>query len=181
MATGVGIGVAAGNQEVTRAAYASDSGLTASEGTFIIDFYDSDKLSSTNGTGLTGSNYSSFVKVATGLTATNVVTGVTVTGTVQYGKNGGLTAGTGTAANENSHYVTFAISGTYAVNKCTVYATAYESGRWKLNGNAADSGSLGAKGAAFTSTPSELPLISLSPEIDLLTTLKNNAQFTRGI
>lgn len=155
LATGVAVGVGAGNQEV-KAAYAADSGLTASDGTFIIDFYDSTKLNSTSGTGLSSSNYSSFVKVASGLTATSVVTGVSVTGTVQYGKNGGLTAGTGSNTSENTNYFSFTISSTYAVNKCTVYATEYESGRWKLNGDAADSGSLGAKGAAFASVTSPL-------------------------
>ena len=134
----------------------ADSGLTPSDGVFIIDFYDSSTLSSTSGTGLSNSNYSAFVKVATGLTKTNVVTSVSVTGTVQYGKNGGLTAGTGTAAGANSHYVTFNIGASYAVTKCTVYATEYESGRWLLNGDAAGSGSLGNKGATFSNVSSPL-------------------------
>ena len=125
------------------------------DGTFVIDFYDSSKLSSTSGTGLTNSNYSSFVSVPAGANVSSVVTSVSVTGTVQYGKNGGLTAGNSTAANANTHYVTFNIGEAYAVKKCTVYATAYESGRWLLNGNAAASGSLGAKGAKIEkiSTP----------------------------
>lgn len=136
--------------------WASDSGLAASDGVFIIDFYDSEKLTSTSGTGLSSNNYSNFVKVATGLTKANVVTGVSVTGTVQYGKNGGLTAGTGTAAGADSHYVTFSIGSDYAVNKVTVYATQYESGRWKLNGNVADDGQLGAKGATFSNVTEPL-------------------------
>lgn len=125
------------------------------DGTFVIDFYDSSKLSSTSGTGLTNSNYSSFVSVPAGANVSSVVTSVSVTGTVQYGKNGGLTAGNGTAADANTHYVTFNIGEAYAVKKCTVYATAYESGRWLLNGNAAASGSLGEKGAKIEtiSTP----------------------------
>ena len=131
-------------------------GQTPSDGTFIIDFYDETKLSSTNGTGLTNNNYSTFVIVPTGITNTDVVTGVSVTGTVQYGKNGGLTAGTGTAAGPNSHYVTFNIGSDYAVNKCTVYATAYESGRWLLNGDAADSGTLGTKGAKIANVTDPL-------------------------
>ena len=126
------------------------------DGTFIIDFYDSSKLSSTSGTGLTNSNYSSFVQVPTGATATGVVTSVSVTGTVRYGMNGGLTAGTGTAASADTHYVTFNIASGYAVKKCTVYATVYDNGRWLLNGNAASSGSLGTKGAAIENVTSPL-------------------------
>lgn len=153
----IGVGVAAGqNNQSIRPAHAADSGLTPTSGQFIIDFYDSTKLSSTSGTGLTSSNYSNFVKVPTGLTATSVVTGVSVTGTVQYGKNGGLTAGTGTASASSSHYVTFSIGSSYAVNKCTVYATSYESGRWKLNDNLPDSGSFGSKGATFANVTSPL-------------------------
>ena len=154
MMIGVGVGVNA-NKAATEV-NAADSGLTPSSGSFIIDFYDSTKLSSTSGTGLTNNNYSSFVKVADGLTKADVVTGVSVTGTVQYGKNGGLTAGTGTAAGSNSHYVSFSIGSDYAVNKCTLYGTAYESGRWKLNNNVADSGSLGSKGGAFSTISSPL-------------------------
>ena len=137
-------------------AWADVSVPTPEAGTFVIDFYDSEKLSSTSGTGLTNSNYSSFVGVATGLTKADVVTGVSVTGTVRYGMNGGLTAGTGTAASADSHYVTFSIGSDYAVTKCTVYATAYESGRWLLNGNAAGSGSLGSKGATLANVTSPL-------------------------
>ena len=155
MAIGVGVGAAI-NSPKANPVYAADSGLSASDGVFVIDFYDSTKLSSTSGTGLSNSNYSNFVKVNNGLTKTNVVTGVSVTGTVQYGKNGGLTAGTGTAAASTSHYVTFSIGSDYAVNKCTVYATEYEAGRWMLNDDAADSGSLGAKGATFASVSSPL-------------------------
>ena len=62
---------------------------------FTIDFYNSSELTSTSGTNLSNSNYSPFVSVPTGLTATDVVTNVAVTGTVQYNKNGGLTLGTG--------------------------------------------------------------------------------------
>ena len=129
---------------------------TTAAGTFIINFYDSSKLSSTNGTDLTNSNYSSFVDVPSGATATDVVTSVSVTGTVQYGKNGGLTAGTRTAASADTHYVTFNIGNDYKVTKCTVYATAYESGRWLLNGNAASSGSLGSMGATIDKVTSPL-------------------------
>lgn len=151
------LGVVAVNESVKEMeVHAADSGLTASDGTFVIDFYDSSKLSSTSGTGLSNNNYINFVKVADGLTKSEVVTGASVTGTVQYGKNGGLTAGTGTAAGANSHYVTFSIGAEYAVKKCTVYATAYETGRWLLNNNSADSGSLGSKGANFANVTSPL-------------------------
>lgn len=122
--------------------------------TFTIDFYDSGKLSSTSGTNLTNTNYSSFVQVADGLTATNVVTNVATVGTVQYGKNGGLTLGTGTATAASAHKVTFTIGSSYKVTRCTVYATAYESGRILLNGNAAGSGSLGTKGATIDNVTS---------------------------
>jgi hypothetical protein len=153
--------------------WGADSGLTASAGTFVIDFYDSSKLSSSSGTGLTNDNYSSFVKVGTGLTKTNVVTSVSVTGTVRYGMNGGLTAGTGTAAGESSHYVTFNTGTNFLVRKATVYATAYESGRWKLNGNTASSGSLGSKGATFANVTSPL-LWSFSTYTNALTFKKDN-------
>lgn len=156
MAIGVGAGVASFVNREAKPVHAADSGLAASDGVFVIDFYDSTKLSSTSGTSLTNNNYLDFVKVDVGLTKSYVVTGVSVTGTVQYGKNGGLTAGTGTAASSNTHYVTFSIGSDYAVNKCTVYATAYEDGRWKLNDSVADSGSLGSKGVAFASVSSPL-------------------------
>lgn len=154
-------------------AWGADSGLTAGYGQFILDFYDSSKLSSTSGTGLSNSNYSSFVKVYSGLTKTNVVTGVSVTGTVRYGMNGGLTAGTGTAANANTHYVSFSIGSNFPVRKATVYATAYEAGRWKLNDATASSGSLGSKGATFANVSS--PLVwNLSTYATALTFKKDN-------
>lgn len=151
MAAGVGVAIGATSKGAAalEASAPNDSGISPSAGVFVIDFYDSEKLSSTSGTGLSAQNYSNFVKVDAGLTKTNVVTGVSVTGTVQYGKNGGLTAGTGTASESDSHYVTFSIGSDYAVNKCSVYATAYETGRWKLNDTVADSGSLGTKGATI--------------------------------
>ena len=129
---------------------------TPAEGTFIIDFYDENKLSSTSGTNLTNNNYAQFVQVPTGLTASSVVTSVSVTGTVRYGMNGGLTAGNGTASSSSTHYVTFNIGNDYAVTKCTVYATAYESGRWLLNNDAADSGSLGGKGTTIDNVTNPL-------------------------
>lgn len=136
--------------------WGADSGLTASDGVFIIDFYDSNKLTSTSGTGLTKDNYSGFVKVTTGLTATDVVTGVSVTGTVQYGKNGGLTAGTSSNTAPDANYVSFSIGSDYAVKKVTVYATLYDSGRWKLNGSLPDQGELAVKGSQFSSVTKPL-------------------------
>ena len=112
-------------------AWGANSGIAASDGVFVIDFYNSDKLSSTSGSDLSNTNYSNFVKVADGLTASNVVTSIVKDGTVQYNKNGGLTIGSSKA---NAHYVTFNIGSDYAVNKITVYATQYESGRLLLNG-----------------------------------------------
>lgn len=170
MAIGVGVAVSSVDAKSVRA---SDSGLTPSSGQFIIDFYDSEKLTSTSGTNLTSSNYSNFVKVTSGLTSTDVVTGVSVTGTVQYGKNGGLTAGTSSATGDSSHYVTFTTGNDYAVTKCTVYATEYESGRWKLNGNAADSGSLGSKGVTFATVTNPLVWDNLGG-INTLTFKKDN-------
>lgn len=157
-------------------AWGADSGLQPADGKFIIDFYDSSKLTSPSGTGLTNSNYSNFVKVATGLTKSNVVTSVSVTGMVQYGKNGGLTAGTGTAAGASSHYVTFNIGDDYAVNKVTVYATEYESGKWQLNGTNASSGSLGSKGATFSNVTSPL----VWDDLDGVTTLTFKKMGTGG-
>ncbi|MBO5673588.1 MAG: chitobiase/beta-hexosaminidase C-terminal domain-containing protein [Paludibacteraceae bacterium] len=146
-------------------AWGADSGLTASDGVFVIDFYNSDKLTSTSGTDLTTSNYSSYVKVADGLNAKDVVTNVSKSGTVQYNKNGGLTVGSSSA---NSHYVTFDIGTDYAVKKVTVYATKYETGRFLLNGKAADSGELGAKNAQFSTVTKPL----VWDNLDGVTTLK---------
>ena len=53
MAIGVSVGVA--NNRNTKAVYATapnDSNINAEDGKFVIDFYDSGKLSSTSGTGL---------------------------------------------------------------------------------------------------------------------------------
>lgn len=116
---------------------------------FTIDFYNSSELTSTSGTNLSNSNYSPFVSVPTGLTATDVVTNVAVTGTVQYNKNGGLTLGTGKVSSATSNKVTFTIGNNYKVTKCTVYAAEYESGRILLNGKAADEGTLGTKGSTI--------------------------------
>ena len=146
-------------------AWGADSGLTASDGVFVIDFYNSDKLTSTSGTNLTTSNYSSFVKVADGLNAKDVVTSVSSNGTVQYNKNGGLTVGSSSA---NSHYVTFNIGTDYAVKKVVVYATKYETGRFLLNEKAADSGELGAKNAQFSDVTKPL----VWDNLDGVTTLK---------
>lgn len=156
VATGLAmaIGVGVGTTREAKSLLADDSGLSPSSNSFIIDFYDSEKLSSTSGTNLSNSNYSSFVKVASGLTATNVVTGVSVTGTVQYGKNGGLTLG---ANNTNAASVVFSIGNNYAVNKITMYATIYDSGAsLTVGGEQADDGTLGAKGAAFDSVTDPL-------------------------
>ena len=155
LATGVGAGVVLGNNaQAPKAAYAADSGLSPTSGSFIIDFYDSTKLSSTSGTALSSSNYANFVKVTSGLTNTDVVTGVTVTGTVQYGKNGGLTLG---ANNTNAASVVFTLGSSYRVNKITLYGALYDNGATlTVGGNDADSGSLAAKGSAFSSVTSPL-------------------------
>ena len=50
LAMAIGVGVAIGNNANVVPAKAANSGLTASDGVFIIDFYDSEKLSSTSGT-----------------------------------------------------------------------------------------------------------------------------------
>lgn len=126
-------------------------------GTFEINFYDATKLSSTSGTGLTSSNYATFVDVPTGITATNIVTGVATDGTVQYGKNGGLTIGTGSA---NANSVSFTIASDYAVTKCTVYAALYESGRWLLNTNAADNQSSVTGKAVYAAKGAQISTIT---------------------
>ena len=155
LATGTGVAIAANNSnENSKVAYAADSGLSPTSGSFIIDFYDSTKLSSTTGTTLSSSNYANFVKVASGLTNTDVVTGVSVSGTAQYGKNGGLTLG---ANNTNAASVTFSLGSSYRVNKITLYGAIYDSGATlTIGGNEADSGSLAAKGSAFNSVTSPL-------------------------
>ena len=121
---------------------------------FTIDFYDSAKLTSTSGTNLTSSNYLTFVKVEDGLTASNVVPNISVKGTVQYGKNGGLTLGSGTASSASTNTVTFSIGSEYKITKVTMYAAAYESGRFLLNDAAASSGKLGTKGTTIESITS---------------------------
>ena len=82
MAMAIGVGIAVGSGSKARPVGALDSPPSASSSQFVINFYDSEKLSSTSGTGLTANNYSNFVNVYTGLTKTSVVTGVSVTGTV---------------------------------------------------------------------------------------------------
>ncbi len=153
LAVGTGAAIAASNKSIAPA-NAADSGIAPTSGSFVIDFYDSTKLSSTSGTALSSSNYASFVKVASGLTNTDVVTGVTITGTVQYGKNGGLTLG---ANNTNAASVSFALGSSYRVNKITLYGTVYDNGvSLTVGGNEADSGSLGSKGAAFSAVTDPL-------------------------
>ena len=153
-------------------AWGADSGITASDGVFVIDFYNSEKLTSTSGSNLTTSNYSGFVKVATGITKSDVVTTIFTEGTVRYGMNGGLTAGT---SSNNSSSVTFNIGSDYAVNKITVYATIYESGRWLLNGKAADSGSLGRKNAEFSEVTQPLVWDNLNGATTLKFTKDNGS------
>ena len=115
-------------------------------GTFIIDFYDEDAISSSSGSNLTSSNYATFVQVPEGITATSVVTAASVTGTVQYGKNGGLTMGTNSNTSPDNHKVTFTIASDYKVKKCTVYAVKYDNAsRILLNGSAAPTGSMADK------------------------------------
>ena len=146
MAIGVGVAIGMPNNSTAKTR-AADSGIAAENGKFVIDFYDSTKLNSTSGSNLTNNNYTSFVKVYTGLTISDVVTGVTSNGTVQYGKNGGLTVGSSSA---NSNSVTFSVGADYKVSKLTLYAAKYENGRWKLNGNAADSGTIADAHAEFS-------------------------------
>ncbi len=143
---------------------------------FVIDFYNSEKLASTSGSDLTTSNYSDFVKVASGLTKSNVVTSIAKDGTVQYNKNGGLTIG---SSKVNAHYVTFNIGSDYAVNKITVYATQYESGRLLLNGKAADSGKLGTKGCQFSSVTQPLVWDNLNGATNLKFTKDNGSGSTQ--
>lgn len=150
---------------------AEDSGIAATDGTFVLDFYDSTKLSSTSGTDLSASNYVNFLKVYSGLTKSEVVTGISKSGTVQYGKNGGLTAG----ASKSTGSVTFNIGTDYKVTKCTAYCTSYDSGStFKLNDTAASSGSIGTKGSAFASVAD--PLIwnfsSAATSLSFVTTAK---------
>ena len=152
--------------------WAAVSVPTPEAGTFVIDFYDSEKLTSTSGSGLTSNNYLNFVGVPTGVTKADVVSGVTTDGTVQYGKNGGLTIGTGSA---NSNSVTFTIGSSYVVNKCTVYATAYEAGRWLINGDAASSGSIGEKGAELSTITSPLVWIFATGQTSLAFTKDNGS------
>ena len=156
--------------------WAADSGISASDGVFVIDFYDSDNLTSTQGTDLTSSNYSQFVKVYSGLTVSDVVTATNVTGTVQYAKNGGLTLGTSSNTSPNNHVVTFTIGADYAVNKVTVYATKYDGGRWKLNGNLPDDGTIADKQTPFANVTDPL----IWDDLDGITSLQFKRESTSG-
>ena len=150
----LGVGVSLSLSKRSERVNAS-SDLSPSPGVFILDFYDDSTMSSTSGSNLTNSNYAGFVKVATGLTVTNVVTSVSdLTGNVRYGMAGGLTLGKN---DTSASSVTFNIGSDFAVNKITLYGAKYDNSvAFTVNGANADSGSLADKGTEIGSVTSPL-------------------------
>lgn len=105
-------------------AWGANSGLTASPGVFVIDFYNSSKLTATSGTTLDASGCQSHLTVPTGVTASDVVTGVANTGTVRYDMNGGLTLGTSSTGKSQT---TLTIGSNYPIRKIIAVGTQYGS------------------------------------------------------
>ncbi len=98
-------------------------------------FYNEAKLTATNGTSITASNYSTFFT-----NGKNFVTTIATSGTVQYDKNGGLTMG----ASKATGTVTFTLA--EEVNVINIYGTAYDSGSTlTVNGTNATTGTIAAK------------------------------------
>lgn len=148
---------------------AANSGISPNVNQFLIDFYDDTKLQSSQGSNLTSDNYAQFVVTPSAdIAASSIVTGISTSGTVQFGKNGGLTLGTSSKAAASKHTVSFTISDDYKVKKLTLYAASFETGRFLLNDSPADNQS-SAKYSAKSGTITNNPLVwdNLS-----LTTLK---------
>jgi len=130
----------------TECAWASDSGLSASSGTFILDFYDSENLTATtSSTNLSLETCTTHVKVPTGIAASSVVTAVAKTGTVQLSKNGGLTFG---GSSTGYSFAKLTIGSDFPVRKITVKATEYDSSV-PLWVNSTSVSSLNTKSAAY--------------------------------
>lgn len=126
--------------------WGANSGLTASPGVFILDFYNSDALSSTTGTGLNTTNCRSHVTVQANATASNIISGVTVNkGTVQFDKNGGLTLGTSSAGQSQ---VTISVGTKFLIRKIVVVGTKYDDVPLYVAGTSV---SLNSKGTAYAS------------------------------
>lgn len=125
---------------------------------FTLDFYDAEKLTATSGTNLTTDNYAQFVKVPDGKQASDYVSGIATTGTIRFGMNGGLTFGTGTAADDQ---LTITLATGVKVKKVTAYATLYDSGIFYLN-NVKGTGTMGTKNSAIESVTSPLVWEDLS-------------------
>lgn len=123
-----------------------------------LDFYDAEKLTATSGTNLTTDNYAQFVKVPDGKQASDYVSGIATTGTIRFGMNGGLTFGTGTAADDQ---LTITLATGVKVKKVTAYATLYDSGIFYLN-NVKGTGTMGTKNSAIESVTSPLVWEDLS-------------------
>ena len=102
--------------------WGADSGLTASPGVFILDFYNSEARTTTGGTALTLANCTTHVKVPSGITAGDVVTNVSTKNNARYDMNGGLTLGKG--SNQDSQ-ATLTIGSNFPVRKITVVGTLY--------------------------------------------------------
>ena len=113
-------------------------------GTFEINFYDASKLTSTSGSN-TNLAYIQSKTTIDGIVETGVVTASSPSGTVQYGKNGGLTLG----ASSNTGSITLTIANDYKVNKITVIGTSYDANSKILLGGKEGSGSMNAKGTAI--------------------------------
>lgn len=120
--------------------------------TITLDFYDAEKLTSTSGTNLTSENYAQFVVVPEGKQVSDYISGIATTGTIRYGMNGGLTFGTGTAADDQ---LTITLASGIKATKVTAYATLYDSGIFYLNGTKG-TGTMGAKNKAIETVTSPL-------------------------
>jgi len=126
----------------------------AAQSFITLNFYDENKISSTSGTTLSSSNVLNFGTLSTNDKITNtVLTSVSNSGTVQYGKNGGLTLGTGS----KTASTTFTFADDYAITKVELIGTLYDNGsNFKLNSTTAESGSLNAKGTKLSDASSVL-------------------------
>jgi hypothetical protein len=147
-----------------------ETGLTASPGVFVLDFYNCSQLSSTSGTSLTTANCRTHTIVPTGITTSDVITGVTNSNNsyVRYDMNGGLTLGYGTTAKIQT---TLSIGSNFPVRKITVVGAAYDSSVPLYV--AGTSVTLNSKGTQYTSC-SNSTTITPSPYITSIVIKQNN-------
>lgn len=124
------------------------------EQTITLNFYDASKLSSTSGTDVT-LNYAREHTTCSDntLDVEDVITAASKSGTVQYGKNGGVTFG---ANNSNAASWAITFDSDYEFYKIEIVGTHYDTNNFSVNGNSADAGSLNAKGTVLASCTNTL-------------------------